>query len=36
VPAAVYFVWVVRGLHLGQRTDWNRGAQGVRIAGVAM
>jgi hypothetical protein len=32
VPAAVYFVWVVRGLYLGSRTDWNRGAQGVRLA----
>jgi hypothetical protein len=32
VPAAVYFVWVVRGLHLGARSDWNRGATGVRLA----
>ena len=32
VPAAVYFVWVVRGLYLGARTDWNRGATGVRLA----
>ena len=34
VPAAVYFLWVVRGLHQGVRTDWNRGAQGVRMATV--
>ena len=32
VPAAVYFVWVVRGLYLGSRTDWNEGAEGVRLA----
>jgi len=32
VPAAVYFVWVVRGLHEGKRSDWNRGAHGVRLA----
>lgn len=32
VPAAVYFVWVVRGLHQGSRADWNRGADGVRLA----
>jgi hypothetical protein len=32
VPAAVYFVWVVRGLHDGSRADWNRGAHGVRRA----
>ena len=32
VPAAVYFVWVVRGLHLGNRSDWNEGSQGVRLA----
>ncbi len=30
VPAAVYFVWVVRELHLGALRDWNRGATGVR------
>jgi hypothetical protein len=35
VPAAVYFVWVVRGLYLGSRTDWNEGAEGVRLATVA-
>jgi hypothetical protein len=35
VPAAVYFVWVVRGLHEGKRTDWNRGAHGVRLATAA-
>jgi hypothetical protein len=26
VPAAMYFLWVVRSLHLGVSTDWNRGA----------
>jgi len=35
VPAAVYFVWVVRGLHLGNRTDWNQGAEGARLAAPA-
>ncbi|MBV9292610.1 MAG: hypothetical protein JO222_09185 [Frankiales bacterium] len=30
VPAAIYFVWVVRALHLGALTDWNEGAEGVR------
>ena len=30
VPAAIYFVWVVRALHLGTFTDWNEGAEGVR------
>lgn len=32
VPAAIYFVWVVRSLSLGAFTDWNRGAVGVRLA----
>jgi hypothetical protein len=32
VPAAVYFVWVVRGLNSRSRLDWNIGAQGVRPA----
>jgi len=32
VPAAVYFLWVVRGLYVGGRSDWNRGAVGVRLA----
>lgn len=32
VPAAIYFVWVVRALHLGALTDWNEGAEGVRVA----
>lgn len=32
VPAAVYFVWVVRGLNSRSRSDWNIGAQGVRPA----
>jgi hypothetical protein len=35
VPAAVYFVWVVRGLSAGQRTDWTEGAEGVRLAAAA-
>jgi hypothetical protein len=26
VPAAIYFVWVVRSLYLGTVRDWNRGA----------
>lgn len=30
VPAAIYFVWVVRALHLGTFADWNEGAKGVR------
>jgi hypothetical protein len=30
VPAAVYFLWVVRALHHGAFSDWNRGATGVR------
>ena len=30
VPAAVYFLWVVRALHHNAFTDWNRGATGVR------
>lgn len=30
VPAAIYFVWVVRSLYLGTITDWNLGAEGVR------
>lgn len=30
VPAAVYFLWVVRALHHGTFSDWNRGATGVR------
>jgi hypothetical protein len=32
VPAAVYFVWVVRGLQLGVRRDWNDGARGAQLA----
>ena len=32
VPAAVYFVWVVRGLHLGARRDWNDGVRGAQLA----
>jgi hypothetical protein len=35
VPAAVYFVWVVRGLSAGARTDWTEGAEGVRLAATA-
>jgi hypothetical protein len=30
VPAAVYFLWVVRSLHHNAFSDWNRGATGVR------
>ena len=30
VPAAIYFVWVVRALSGGALTDWNEGAEGVR------
>ena len=30
VPAAIYFVWVVRALHLGTFSDWNEAAEGVR------
>ncbi|HET6793666.1 MAG TPA: hypothetical protein VFH45_04450 [Acidimicrobiales bacterium] len=26
VPAAIYFVWVVRALYLGRLADWNEGA----------
>ena len=36
VPAAVYFVWVVRSLHLGSFRDWNRGAVGVQPQPVAV
>jgi len=32
VPAAVYFLWVVRGLHLGVRRDWNDGVRGAQLA----
>lgn len=30
VPAAIYFVWVVRSLYLGAISDWNTGAEGAR------
>ena len=30
VPAAIYFVWVVRSLSLGRFRDWNRGTVGVQ------
>jgi hypothetical protein len=30
VPAAIYFVWVVRALYLGAISDWNTGADGAR------
>jgi hypothetical protein len=30
VPAAVYFVWVVRALHQGSFRDWNQSAAGVQ------
>jgi len=36
VPAAIYFVWVVRALHLGTFTDWNEGAEGVRAQRLAI
>ena len=29
VPAAVYFVWVVRGLQQGRLSDWNQAGSGV-------
>lgn len=29
VPAAVYFLWVVRSLYLGAVGDWNEGSRGV-------
>jgi hypothetical protein len=29
VPAAVYFLWVVRALYLGAVGDWNEGSRGV-------
>ena len=31
VPAAIYFVWVVRSLYLGVLSDWNQAAEGVRL-----
>lgn len=31
VPAAVYFLWVVRSLSLGALSDWNQGAAGARL-----
>ena len=31
VPAAIYFVWVVRNLSLGVFSDWNQGAEGARL-----
>jgi hypothetical protein len=31
VPAAVYFVWVVRNLSLGVFSDWNDGATGAQL-----
>ena len=33
VPAAVYFLWVVRSLYLGAVGDWNEGSRGVLPAG---
>ena len=32
VPAAIYFVWVVRSLYLGSFRDWNRGSVGAQLA----
>jgi len=31
VPAAIYFVWVVRSLSLGGLSDWNQASEGVRL-----
>jgi hypothetical protein len=31
VPAAIYFLWVVRSLSLGSLTDWNEGSTGVQL-----
>jgi hypothetical protein len=31
VPAAVYFVWVVRALHFGALRDWNNAATGAQL-----
>jgi len=31
VPAAIYFVWVVRNLSLRLSSDWNEGAEGARL-----
>jgi len=31
VPAAIYFLWVVRSLSLGTLTDWNEGSTGARL-----
>jgi surface polysaccharide O-acyltransferase-like enzyme len=35
VPAAVYFLWVVRGLHVGTLRDWNGATTGV-VTGAAL
>ena len=35
VPAAIYFLWVVRSLSLGTLTDWNEGSTGARLEPVA-
>ncbi|HXX90568.1 MAG TPA: hypothetical protein VEI83_10140 [Acidimicrobiales bacterium] len=35
VPAAIYFLWVVRSLSLGTLTDWNEGSTGARLETVA-
>jgi hypothetical protein len=32
VPAAVYFVWVVRALYLGTLSDWNDAAEGLQTS----
>jgi hypothetical protein len=36
VPAAIYFVWVVRNLSLGVTADWNEGAEGARRVQLAV
>lgn len=36
VPAAIYFVWVVRSLYLGAMSDWNTGAEGARPQALAV
>lgn len=35
VPAALYFIWVVRALWLGTVTDWNHSATGLANEGLA-
>jgi len=35
VPAAIYFVWVVRNLSMGVSSDWNDGATGAKLQAAA-